>query len=280
MTGAVMIARTLWDDAAFQNEPFSEREAWIWMICEAAWKSRQKRVGKVIVDLDRGQLAASIRFMAEAFSWHRNKVDRLIKRLEKCNLIRAESGTGVNVITICKYNDYQLSPKSFGTSAGQQRDSSGTNENKGEISEEGKERDTNVSLALSAPEPASPLAEAVSLYNATADETGWPKVQKLTPARSKALKARLRDCGGIEGWRFAMDKGKSSDFLCGRTPKAWTGCGFDWITKQANFAKLMEGNYDNRDSNANGSRSGGSGNAMVDAFAAVAAERTAQNGGN
>ena len=34
------------------------------------------------------------------------------------------------------------------------------------------------------------------------------------------------------------------------------------------------------DSNTNGSRPGGSGNAMVDAFAAVAAERTARNGGN
>jgi uncharacterized protein YdaU (DUF1376 family) len=110
-----------------------------------------------------------------------------------------------------------------------------------------KERDTNVSLVLSAPEPASPIAEAVRVYNETADATGWPKVQTLSPARSKALKARLRDCGGIEGWRVAMDKGKASDFLCGRTPKVWTGCGFDWITKQANFAKLMEGNYDNRD---------------------------------
>lgn len=133
MTGGVIIARSLWDDPAFQNEPFSEREAWIWMICEAAWKPREKRVGKVIVSLDRGQLAASVRFMAEAFSWHRNKVDRLLKRLEKCNMIRAESGTGVNVITICKYNEYQLSPKSFGTEAGQKRDRSGTNENKGEI---------------------------------------------------------------------------------------------------------------------------------------------------
>ena len=246
MTGAVMIARTLWDDAAFQDEPFSEREAWIWMICEAAWKPREKRVGKVIVKLDRGQLAASVRFMAQAFSWHRNKVDRLIKRLEKCNLIRVESGTGVNVITICKYNDYQLSPKSSGTAAGQQRDSSGTNDKKGEIREEGNKRDTNVSLALSAPEPASELAEAVAAYNEAADDAGWPKVQKMTPSRSKALKARLRDCGGIEGWRFAMDKGKASDFLCGRTPKPWSGFGFDWITKQANFTKLMEGNYDNR----------------------------------
>jgi uncharacterized protein YdaU (DUF1376 family) len=107
-------------------------------------------------------------------------------------------------------------------------------------------RDTDVSLALSAPEPSSPIADAVRIYNEAAEVTGWPKVQKLSPARSQALKARLRDCGGIEGWRFAMDKGKASDFLCGKATGTTPAC-FDWITKAANFAKIMEGNYDNRD---------------------------------
>ena len=133
-----------------------------------------------------------------------------------------------------------------------------------------KERDTNVSLVLSAPEPASPLAEAVRIYNETAEATGWPKVQKLSPARSKALKARLKECGGIDGWRFAMDKGKASDFLCGRTPKVWTGCGFDWITKQANFTKLMEGNYDNRANNTQPSPAHGRGMARGTTAAEIA----------
>lgn len=126
-----MVSRTLWDDPAFADEPFSEREAWIWMIAEACWKPREKRVGSIVVELDRGQFAASIRFMAEAFSWHRNRVHRLLKRLQSRNMIRVESGTGVNVVSICKYDEYQLSPKHHGTAAGQQRDSSGTNENKG-----------------------------------------------------------------------------------------------------------------------------------------------------
>ena len=109
--------------------------------------------------------------------------------------------------------------------------------------------DANASIVLSAPAPTLPLAYAVTCYNEAAAQVGWPQVQKLTPARSAALKARLRDCGGIEGWGVAMDKAKASDFLTGRSPKPWTGCGFDWITKQANFSKLMEGNYDNRTDN-------------------------------
>lgn len=36
--GTVNVSRCLWDDEVFRNEPFTEREAWIWMIAEAAWK--------------------------------------------------------------------------------------------------------------------------------------------------------------------------------------------------------------------------------------------------
>ena len=274
MSGGVIIARNLWDDPAFQNEPFSEREAWVWMICEAAWKPRQKRVGKVVVELQRGQLAASIRFMAEAFSWHRNKVDRLLKRLEKCNLIRVESGTGVNVITLCKYNEYQLSPKSSGTAAGQQRDSSGTNDNKGNKGNKVIEEEPIGSLSSS-----DDVMIAFDAYNQLAEEIGWPIARVLSKPRRASLKARLADAGGIDGWHCALEKARASPLCNGRNNRGWKA-DLDFLLQQKSFTRLMEGSYDDRTNNTNGSGSGGSRNAMVDAFAAVAAERTARNGGN
>lgn len=113
-------------------------------------------------------------------------------------------------------------------------------------------KDTNVSLSVStdAPTPANDVSEAVVIYNQAADRRGWPKVQKSTPNRSKQIKARLKDCDGIEGWKIAIEKAEASDFICGRTPKPWTGFGFDWVIKAQNFTKLMEGNYDNRVNNA------------------------------
>jgi uncharacterized protein YdaU (DUF1376 family) len=104
-------------------------------------------------------------------------------------------------------------------------------------------KDTTVSLSVS---PANGLSEAVSIYNQAAAESGWPQVQKITPTRSKQIRARLADCGGVEGWRIAVEKAQASDFLCGRTPKPWSGFGFDWLIKSQNFTKIMEGNYDNR----------------------------------
>lgn len=125
--------------------------------------------------------------------------------------------------------------------------------------------------------PTDEIAEAVSAYNAAADRAGWPKVQKLTTARRSSLKARLKDVGGAAGWSDALAKAEASDFLCARTPQGFTAS-FDFLTRQSSFAKLMEGNYDNRHSN-NGRSPTGSG--TVDAFAAVARRlEQARCGGN
>ena len=126
MSGTVNISRGIWHDTAFKPEPFTEREAFMWIIMEASYKPRQKRVGNVTVDLERGQLATSVRFMCEAWDWSKSRVDRFLKRLEKRDMIGTDSGTGINVITVCKYDDYQNAPRDSGTPKNEKRDSSGT----------------------------------------------------------------------------------------------------------------------------------------------------------
>lgn len=126
MSGTVNISRSIWTDAAFKDEPMTEREAFVWIIMEASYKPREKRVGAVTVNLERGQLVTSVRFMCEAWNWSKSRVDRFLKRLEKRDMIGTDSGTGINVITVCKYNDYQNAPAGSGTPKLQKRDSNGT----------------------------------------------------------------------------------------------------------------------------------------------------------
>lgn len=94
-----------------------------------------------------------------------------------------------------------------------------------------------------------PLDEAVAVFNETAERVEWSKVQRLSPARRTALKNRLAECGGVEGWQTAMAKAEASNFLTGKTPRTnghanWRP-DFDWFTTASNFTKLMEGSYDN-----------------------------------
>lgn len=93
---------------------------------------------------------------------------------------------------------------------------------------------------------AGDVGAAFQVYNDAAARTGWPRVQRLSDVRKRALRARLRECGGLDGWRHAVARAEASDFLCGRGRRAWTAFGFDWLVKPANFTKVMEGNYDNR----------------------------------
>ena len=245
MSGTVNIARSIFDHAVFADEPKTEREAWIWLIMEASWKPRTRRVGAVVVETQRGQLAASVRFLASAWKWTAPKVQRYLKRLEKAEMIVTRADTGVTVITVCNYDMFQAGAKSSDTAPIHQRYSADTNEKKDERREEGKE-DANASIPIAPRFPLDDISKAVHDYNDAAQRAGWPTVKTMADARRRALRSRLKDCGGNDGWKAAMERAAASDFLCGRTSKPWTGFSFDWIAKPGNFNKLVEGNYDNR----------------------------------
>lgn len=128
--GVFAVDRGIWDHPSFADEPFTEREAWQWLISEAAFKARVRNVGGRKIELTRGQLAASVRFMAERWQWSKSRVDRFLKRLKTDAMIGTDSGTGLLVITLCNYDKFQRvslpsgthSEPHSGTAAGQQRD--------------------------------------------------------------------------------------------------------------------------------------------------------------
>lgn len=117
--GVVAMDRGIFTDTDFADEPLTEREAFMWLVAEAAWKPHDKRIGAHVIHLDRGQVAASIRFMAEAWKWSKSRVDRFLKRLQNRDTIGTHARDSLTVVTIRKYDDFQIGrPK-----AGQSRDS-------------------------------------------------------------------------------------------------------------------------------------------------------------
>lgn len=136
--GSVRVSRDFFEDDAFAREPFTEREAFLWMIFEASFKARTKRIGHSVVELQRGEFAASIRFMKDAWGWASSRrVHEFLARLKKRNTIETSAGTACTVIKLCNYEKYQSKASSsehiHEPKAEQHRNSSGTNENKGAI---------------------------------------------------------------------------------------------------------------------------------------------------
>jgi hypothetical protein len=79
------------------------------MISQAAWKKTSVRYKERVIMLERGQLAVSIRDVANSFDLPVGVVRGLTKRLKSNTMINTTSDTGVNVITICNYDEYQCS---------------------------------------------------------------------------------------------------------------------------------------------------------------------------
>lgn len=70
-------------------------------------ENNRKRINGQIVELERGQLSHSIRFLSIRWDWSISRVNRFLKRLKTETMIETENETGQNVITICNYETYQ-----------------------------------------------------------------------------------------------------------------------------------------------------------------------------
>lgn len=80
----------------------------------------------------------------------------------------------------------------------------------------------------------------VEAWNDLAARLGKPRIRALTPERRIRLKSRIAGYS-LDEFREVFGNVEASPFL--RGDKGWTGCTFDWITKKANFQKILEGNY-------------------------------------
>lgn len=106
--GVFAVDRGIFDHPLLTTgEAFSRREAWLWMVAEAAWKPRKVNRNGTVFSLERGQFAHSVRFMAHAWGWSKSSVDRFLTRLKTGTMIETAGGTASLLVTICNYDVYQ-----------------------------------------------------------------------------------------------------------------------------------------------------------------------------
>ena len=82
----------------------------------------------------------------------------------------------------------------------------------------------------------------VDMYNDTC--VSFPRLKSLSENRKKSIKARLKTYS-YDDFKTLFEKAEASDFLKGKNNKDWSAT-FDWLIKDSNMAKVLDGNYDNR----------------------------------
>ena len=85
------------------------------------------------------------------------------------------------------------------------------------------------------------------MYNDTC--VSFPRITTLSDSRKKAIKARLKTYT-VDDFKKLFIMAEASNFLKGANNRNWSAT-FDWLIKDNNMTKVLEGNYSNRGSSNN-----------------------------
>jgi len=239
LSGYVHLHRSLLGHHAFRND--AEAMVFAWMIARAAWKPVKVRYKDRSLQLERGQLAVSVRDIATAFDRDKGWVERLMTRLRSATMIETRSETGVNIITVCNYDVYQ--PNGGGVETPRETDGE-TEARQGQDTEQRreevkKEEEEEVTRAHARPDPIRTCFDA---WNAMAETAGLPTAEKLTDKRRSHLRARIDDYTE----RMVLDAiaaVPSKPWLMGQNDRGWRA-DLDWLLRTDSITRLREGKYD------------------------------------
>lgn len=224
--GFYLMHRGFWEDDVFKDEPFTEREAWHWLISNAAFEDHKTRhpVKYQFVDISRGQFPTTARELSRQWKWSLGKVLRFLKLLQEDGKIETASDTHLTIITILNYNAYQKrqnSPESEnGTVSEQPRDSLETHSEQQGISKgkQGKRNNTNSLRSFVARDALPESDEVECLELDRGDSQPQPAAEPVRPLplpRPKRHrlppKTRLNPDFDppVEWWDYADSKGLS-----------------------------------------------------------------------
>jgi len=127
LSNFIPISRTLFKHPFWlEQRSYSRFEAWLDMLAMARYEHSDFKtlIGNNIIVYNRGQLLASLRYLAARWKWSKCKVDNFMKLLEHEGMItrKTVTTTGNTVITICNYDVYNAAADNAELLSGQYKD--------------------------------------------------------------------------------------------------------------------------------------------------------------
>jgi predicted phage replisome organizer len=116
-----------------------------------------------------------------------------------------------------------------------------------------KEKEKEIEIEIEQEGKKISYQKIADMYNETC--VSLPRVTSLSDARRKAIRARLKTYS-IDDLKRVFEKAEASNFLKGANARNWNAT-FDWLLKDCNMAKVLDGNYDNTRAPAAGAQAAG-----------------------
>ena len=108
MSGYARFHRSLVGHPAFRND--AEAMAFAYLVLRASWRPVRVRYKGKALNLNRGQLAMSVRDLAEAMDRDKGWAQSLLRHLSHAGLIAVEKFAGIALITVLNFDSYEPTP--------------------------------------------------------------------------------------------------------------------------------------------------------------------------
>lgn len=117
-------------------------------------------------------------------------------------------------------------------------------DNKEDKSSSSSDDDATLEDCISCKEESIDIAKFIEFWNTSVQGSIIPSIKSIEGERRGKLNARLKQYGKTALFE-AVNKVAGSDFLKGNLSDRGWHATFDWFISPRNFAKVIEGNYDN-----------------------------------
>lgn len=96
----------------------SRAEAWLDLIYSARIDAGKQIIQGRVIELDRGELLISVRYLATRWKWGEKKIRIFLKLLENERMVAHRKTQGFTILTLCKYDHYNKSGQTEDTPKG------------------------------------------------------------------------------------------------------------------------------------------------------------------
>ena len=144
---------------------------------------------------------------------------------------------GLTACSVDNSSDKENVDKTSGNTQGETK-----SQNDNDTKEQSSEKQSDEEKDKTETEARTDYSEIVRLYNSLCPSL--PSVKSLSASRKKTIRARLNTYS-FDDFTTLFRKAEASQFLKGANERNWTAT-FDWLLKDANMAKVIDGNYDNK----------------------------------
>ena len=227
--GWIKLHRKLLDNPVTMKDA-DHLAVWIYLLLNASHNEHPALFKGEKIMLKPGQLITGRKSIALALHIDESKVERILKSLKSEQQIEQQTSSKNRLISITNWEFYQQSEQQSEQQVNNKRTTSEQQVN------------TNKNIKNDKNERKDICQNILDLFNRICCSFGG--VKNITKNRAEIISDSLKTYS-LDDFKKVFEKAEQSDFLKGNNNRNWSAS-FDWLIKEDNMAKVLEGKYDSK----------------------------------